>query len=146
MNYQEIYQGLHKEASAEQVRQLAAMIKQAGMKKEAAPATPGLGSYLKGFFTGTTKYLPYAGGNFAYQTQKFSLPHAKDIFIESVKKHPKTYAAFGLGIPLAGGSYMLGSAGKSDLKAALDRANATNTKLTEQNKKLQNRGIWDMIL
>ena len=36
MNYQEIYKGLNKKASAEQVKELAGMIKKAQLKKEAA--------------------------------------------------------------------------------------------------------------
>lgn len=47
MSYQVIYQGLNKKASAEQVKQLAIMIKQAALQKEALRGTGDLSRFTK---------------------------------------------------------------------------------------------------
>lgn len=152
MSYQEIYRGLNKRASVEQVRQLAQVI---GMKKKAAGAqgifkktldyiTPNIvkdfgGRYAKGFVTGT-RWSPKLQ---QAVTQKFSLPG----MWQTIKRHPIGTTA----LLTAGGAVpataAIAGAGKEELKGALDRANTTASKLVQENKNLKvgSGSVWGDI-
>lgn len=114
MSYQEIYKGLNKKASAEQVKKLAFMIKHAGMKKKAAPA------WLQALFTGGVK-MP---SGIIDKTWKIGAPAR---FIGGqLSKHPTAAKVLG-GTALASipsfAAYAVGNSGKADLRQNLAKAN-----------------------
>ena len=141
MNYQEIYKGLNKKASAEQVKELAGMIKKAQLKKEAL-AIPGLNTLFSKFSPGALKEL---GGKAVQGIAKMKPVTATYQF---VKKHPRGVLETGGALGALGGGLAIGSAGKPELKGALDRANEASTKLVEENKKLKagSGSLWEDIL
>ena len=123
----------------------ASLQKQAGvMKKFFDYITPNIvkdfgGRHIKGFITGT-RWSPKLG---EAVTQNFSLPGVWNV----VKKHPLATATLTLPATTYMG-YKAGGIGNSDLQAALDRANATSTKLVAENKKLKagSGSFWGDIL
>ena len=121
MSYQEIYKGMVKRASAEQIKELAGMIKKQKLIKSARFIVGPAGEAAKATFMQNIKDV---GRRFAFN-------------------NPKTMKAVKIALPVGGGasaraaSYGAGSAGKASLQNALDRANATSEKLTAENKALK---------
>ena len=114
-----------KQASAEQVKALAGMIKSAQVDKKAK--LPGAG-YLKGFFTGMRSFVdPVMPTAKVTVRQSVSLP----ALWEHMKKHPRIYGGIGGGAGLLGSGYLLGNAGNSELKDALNRSNTQLQKTTD---------------
>ena len=148
MSYQEIYQGLHKEASAEQVKQLAAMIKKAGMKKQAAvqnalvPISKAL--VQKGVNTGSgpSRILGAVFKNYGTMNRGNVLPKPDASILSKGLKYALPAAA-----GVAGGA-ALGSTGKAGLKEDLAKANANVDKLTAENKQLKagSGSLWEDII
>ena len=156
MNYQEIYKGLNKKASAEQVKELAGMIKKAQLKKKADTLLPVLAKKVVPAITQSADALaaPIIGQGGAL-TGKALIKSVKSPLFNRVgewlAKNPKKAIGGALGLTALGtgtGAYAVGNAGKAELKGALDKANETSTKLVEENKKLKagSGSLWEDIL
>lgn len=153
MNYQEIYKGLNKKASAEQVKELAGMIKKAQLKKKAGPYDLVLREPAKAVLhrfntgRGPSRILGAIFGNSgSVGNLGKMIPGAPSSVLSRIGKAGLKYGA--PAVALTGGGYALGNAGKAELKGALDKANETSTKLVEENKKLKagSGSLWEDIL
>lgn len=99
MSYQEIYKGLHKSASAEQVKELAVMLKKASMQKKAALKKEALPGWVR------TLGAParFVGNQFT--------------------KHPKILTAALTAIPSTAIGLTAGNSGKGKLREDLAKSN-----------------------
>lgn len=129
MNYQEIYKGLNKKASADQVKELAGMLKKASLQKKSL-RIPGVAA------------LRDVAGKAVQSVAKMKPVTATYQF---VKKHPVGTVGTIIGAGAGLGGVAAGSAGKAGLKQDLAKANQNIKNLTTENTRLQNRGGWDLI-
>lgn len=155
MNYQEIYKGLNKKASAEQVKELAGMIKKAQLKKKADTLLPVLAKKALPAITQSAGAIVAPaisqGGAIAGKTLTKSVKAPLFNRVgEWLAKNPKKAIGGALGLTAGAGvgGFAAGNAGKAELKGALDKANETSTKLVEENKKLKagSGSLWEDIL
>ena len=127
-----------KKASAEQVKELAGMIKSAKLQKKALQYAPVIYGVNTG--KGPARILNAIFKNFGTVNRGSTLPPAAAPFLKQLGKGTLKY-----GLPAAGlfgGGIALGNIGKSSLREDLTKANESINKLTEQKKALENQSGW----
>lgn len=147
MSYQEIYGGLNKKASNEQIKKLASVLKGRHMVKKASAEqvkqlAHALGMKKRGGLKDVVKGLipKIPVGDFG---RKVLYTTGKAVYHNPIKT--TLFGAAAAGTPFVLGS-MYGSAGKSDLQDALSRTQAQNTQLTKKLDESKNESVWAHIL
>lgn len=166
MSYQEIYGGLNKKASKEQVKKLASvlkgrhMVKKAsaeqvkqlahalGMKKKADLMYPLVKAVAAPVVQGARSAAAPAIKEAAKNTGKEAIGVASKTLsgAKPWKTVLKRTALVGVPLLTAAGGFAGGNSGKSALRADLAAAKSDIGKLKEENKALREQDIWTKIL
>lgn len=165
MSYQEIYGDLNKKASKEQIKKLAATLKEKkmakkasaeqvkklahalGMKKKADLMYPLVKAVAAPVVQGVRSAAP-AIKEVAKNTGKEAIGIASKTLsgAKPWKTVLKRTALAGVPILTAAGGFAGGNSGKAALRADLAAAKSDIGKLKEENKALREEGIWTKIL